>query len=89
MQQLDRFKAAGRPVLVTDYVTEKPRIDAFYEKALREGVICETLEHAGSFFDEAARLAEPEFPGWVTYQQACAGRVENLRVDYEKLLAGA
>jgi hypothetical protein len=63
--------------------------DAFYEMALREGVICETLGHAGSFFDEAARLAEPEFPGWVTYQNACAGRVKNLREDYEKLLAGA
>ena len=63
--------------------------DAFYEMALSEGVICETLGHAGSFFDEAARLAEPEFPGWVTYQRACASRVKNLREDYEKLLAGA
>ena len=63
--------------------------DAFYERALREGVICETLGHAGSFFAEAARLAEPTFPGWVTYQQACASRVRLLREDYEKLLAGA
>jgi hypothetical protein len=63
--------------------------DAFYEKALREGVICETLGHAESFFAEAARLAEPTFPGWVTYQHACVRRVRHLREDYEKLLAGA
>ena len=63
--------------------------DAFYEKALREGVICETLGHAESFFAEAARLAEPTFPSWVTYQHACASRVKHLRADYEKLLAGA
>jgi hypothetical protein len=63
--------------------------DAFYEKALRKGVICETLSHAESFFAEAARLAEPTFPGWVTYQHACVSRVKHLREDYEKLLAGA
>jgi hypothetical protein len=63
--------------------------DAFYEKALREGVICETLGHAESFFAEAARLAEPTFPSWVTYQRACVRRVKHLREDYEKLLAGA
>jgi hypothetical protein len=63
--------------------------DAFYERALREGVIRETLGHAESFFAEAARLAEPTFPGWVTYQHACASRVKRLREDYEKLLAGA
>jgi hypothetical protein len=63
--------------------------DAFYEKALREGVIRETLNHAESFFAEAGRLAEPTFPGWVTYQHACVTRVKRLREDYEKLLAGA
>ena len=63
--------------------------DAFYEKALREGVISETLSHAESFFAEAARLAEPTFPSWVTYQHACVRRVKHLREDYEKLLAGA
>jgi hypothetical protein len=63
--------------------------DAFYEKALREGVICETLGHAESFFAEAARLAEPTFPSWVTYQHACVRRVKHLREDYEKLLTGA
>jgi len=63
--------------------------DVFYEKALREGVICETLAHAESFFAEAARLAEPTFPSWVTYQHACVSRVKHLREDYEKLLSGA
>jgi hypothetical protein len=63
--------------------------DAFYEKALREGVICETLGYAESYFAESARLAEPAFPGWVTYQHVCARRVKHLREDYEKLLAGA
>jgi hypothetical protein len=63
--------------------------DAFYEKALSEGVICETLAHAESFFAEAARLAEPTFPSWVTYQHACVRRVKHLREDYEKLLSGA
>ncbi len=66
-----------------------PAQDAFYEKALREGVICETLGHAESCFAEAARLAEPTFPSWVTYQHACVRRVKHLREDYEKLLAGA
>src|SRR5215203_1109711 len=63
--------------------------DAFYEKALKEGVVCETLGHAESFFAEAALIAEPTFPSWVTYQHACVRRVKHLREDYEKLLAGA
>ena len=32
MDQLDRFKQAGKPVPASDYVTEKAKIDAFYEK---------------------------------------------------------
>jgi cysteinyl-tRNA synthetase len=39
VQQLDRFKEAGKPVLVTDYVTRRARIDAFYEKALSHGYV--------------------------------------------------
>ena len=66
-----------------------PDPDAFYEVALNEGVISETLEHAGSFFAESARLAEPTFPSWVAYQRACLHRVSSLRGDYEGLLAGA
>ena len=37
VKQLDRFKAAGKPVLVTDYVTRPTKIDAFYGKALSRG----------------------------------------------------
>ncbi len=33
VSHLDSFKAAGKPVLVTDYVTRRPRIDAFYDRA--------------------------------------------------------
>jgi cysteinyl-tRNA synthetase len=39
VNQLDRFKEAGKPVLVTDYVTERPKIDAFYEKAHSHGYV--------------------------------------------------
>jgi cysteinyl-tRNA synthetase len=39
VNQLDRFKAAGKPVLVTDYVTERPKIDAFYQKAHSHGYV--------------------------------------------------
>ena len=37
VKQLDRFKAAGKPVLVTDYLTRRAKIDAFYGKALSRG----------------------------------------------------
>jgi cysteinyl-tRNA synthetase len=33
VSHLDAFKAAGKPVLVTDYVTRRPKIDAFYDRA--------------------------------------------------------
>jgi cysteinyl-tRNA synthetase, unknown class len=39
VQQLDRFKAAGKPVLVTDYVTKRAKINAFYEKASAHGYV--------------------------------------------------
>ena len=69
-------------------VTQRvPDPDAFYEVALTEGVISETLDHAESFFAEAARLAEPTFPSWAAYQQACIGQVRRLREDYGKLIA--
>lgn len=63
-----------------------PTSDEFYEKALVEGVISETLSHAESFFAESARLAEPIFPSWATYQKACINRVRLLREDYGKLI---
>ncbi len=77
------------------YFDERPRSfaapgapdpDAFYERALTEGVISETLGHAESFFAEAARRAEPVFPSWATYQQACIKQVRRLRGDYERLV---
>jgi cysteinyl-tRNA synthetase, unknown class len=37
IRQLDRFKAAGKPVLVTDYVTKPLLINAFYSKAKAKG----------------------------------------------------
>jgi cysteinyl-tRNA synthetase len=39
VKQLDRFKEAGKPVLVIDYVTERAKIDAFYEKAHSHGYV--------------------------------------------------
>lgn len=63
--------------------------DAFYEVALREGVISETLDHAESFFAESGRLAEPDFPSWVAYQRACVDRTRLLREDYEMLITEA
>ncbi len=39
VRQLDSFKQAGKPVLVTDYVTQRAKIDAFYQKALSHGYV--------------------------------------------------
>jgi hypothetical protein len=64
-----------------------PGPDAFYEKALCEGVISETLGQAEAFFAESARLAEEIFPSWVIYQHACVSQARRLREDYEMLLA--
>ena len=66
-----------------------PDPDTFYERALEEGVVSEALGHAESFFAESARLAEPEFPSWVTFQRACISQTKRLREDYEKLVTEA
>jgi hypothetical protein len=66
-----------------------PDPDTFYELALAEGVVSETLSHAEAFFAESARLAEPDFPSWVTFQRACISQARRLREDYEKLVTGA
>jgi hypothetical protein len=66
-----------------------PDPDAFYERALAEGVVSETLSHAESFFAESARLADPAFPSWVAYQRACIGQARRLREDYDNLVTGA
>ena len=39
VKQLNRFKEAGKPVLVTDYVTQRYKIDAFYKKAQSHGYV--------------------------------------------------
>lgn len=64
-----------------------PDPDLFYETALREGVVSETLAHAESFFAESARLAGPLFPSWAAFQRECLSRARALREDYEKLVA--
>jgi hypothetical protein len=63
-----------------------PDPDTFYERALAEGVVYETLRQAESFFAESARLAEPAFPSWVPFQKACVSQARRLREDYEKLV---
>jgi hypothetical protein len=66
-----------------------PDPDTFYERALAGGVVSEALSHAESYFAESARLAEPAFPSWVTFQMACLSQARCLREDYEKLVIGA
>jgi len=65
-----------------------PDPDTFYERALAEGVVSEALSRAESFFEESARLAEPDFPSWVPFQRACMDQAVRLREDYEKLITG-
>jgi hypothetical protein len=66
-----------------------PDPDTFYERALAEGVVSETLSHAESFFAESARLAGQAFPSWVPFQKACMRQARRLREDYEKLVTEA
>jgi hypothetical protein len=66
-----------------------PDPDTFYERALERGVVSETLGHAEAFFTESARLAEGDFPSWVTFQKACLDQARRLREDYEKLVTEA
>jgi hypothetical protein len=66
-----------------------PDPDTFYELALADGVVSETLRHAEAFFAESARLAEPDFSSWITFQEACISQARRLREDYEKLVTGA
>lgn len=39
IEQLDRFKVAGKPVLVIDYVTKRDKINGFYRKAGSRGYV--------------------------------------------------
>jgi hypothetical protein len=66
-------------------IQKMPDPDTFYERALAEGVVTEALSHAETFFAASARLAEPAFPSWVPFQNACMNQARRLREDYEKL----
>ncbi len=62
-----------------------PDRDAFYEAALVEGALVETLAWAESCFRSAASLADDEFPSWAALQRACIVQTSKLRADFESL----
>lgn len=59
--------------------------DAFYEAALVEGALVETLVRAEDCFRSAASLAEDEFPSWAELQRACITQTSRLRTDFQEL----
>lgn len=61
--------------------------DEFYEVALREGIVTETLKRAEDHFTRAAALARRSFPRWESIQHGCRRQAQTLREDYERLLA--
>ena len=61
--------------------------DQFYEVALKEGVVTQTLERAEEYFAHAAQLASSSFPRWVPVQNGWRRQTRALREDYESLLA--
>jgi len=63
----------------------RPDLDAFYETALVEGALTDTLAQAESFFRSAERLAEDEFPSWAVLQRACIKQTSKLREDLQGL----
>ncbi len=73
---LERFK---------DRIPENP--DRFYEVALKEGVVTQTLRRAEEHFAHAAQLASSSFPRWVPVQNGWQRQTQMLREDYESLLA--
>lgn len=60
--------------------------DQFYEVALREGVVTQTLKRAEEYFAHAAELASSSFPRWVPVQNGWKRQTRALREDYESLL---
>ncbi len=62
-----------------------PDRDTFYEAALVEGALAETLIKAEFCFRSAASLADDEFPSWATLQRACIVQTGKLRADFEAL----
>ena len=67
----------------------RPDRDRFYEAALTGGALTETLEWAESCFENAARLAEIEFPSWAALQRACITQTSRLRGDLQQLTTEA
>ena len=69
----------------------KPQVpedsDEFYEAALKEGVVTQTLERAEEHFARAAELASTDFPRWVPVQNGWKQQTRALRDDYESLFA--
>ena len=60
--------------------------DQFYEVALKEGVVTQTLKRAEAHFVYAAQLASSSFPRWVPVQDGWERQARALRKDYESLL---
>lgn len=60
--------------------------DEFYEVALKEGVVTETLKRAEYHFSRAAELARPSLPRWEAIQHGCRRQTQGLREDYARLL---
>lgn len=60
--------------------------DEFYEVALKEGIVIETLERAEYHFTRAAGLARPSLPRWESVQRGCRRQAQALREDYARLL---
>lgn len=66
-----------------------PDPDEFYELALTDGVVCQTLAYAEGFFAAAAKQAEKIFPTWAAFQSECLSRTTDLRRDYEEIITEA
>lgn len=66
-----------------------PGCDEFYESALRNGTVIDTLTKAEECFQTAAQLAEREFPRWAALQRACIEQTDALRRDFQRLAVWA
>lgn len=68
--------------------SRRPDRDTFYEAALADGSVVETLVWAETCFRSAASLADAEFPSWAALQRACITQTSTLRTDFQSLAAG-
>ena len=60
-----------------------PDRDAFYEAALDDGALTDTLTQAEASFRAAESLAGDEFPSWAALQRACIKQTSKLREDLQ------